>query len=167
VIAAAFLIAALAPAGAATTDAPAQAAARPEAAAAGATTDAAGRAAADVAELTRLERIWNDAHVHGDAEALDALWDDDLVVSVPRMQVLTRADALAVARSGRMRFDRYETSDLRVRVYGESAVVTGRLQRTRRRDDRVVEDDWRFTKVYVRRGARWKVVAFHASEGPS
>ena len=165
-IAAAFLIAALAQAqpGAAGAGA---AAAPPPAAAAGATTAAAsGQAAADVAELTRLERVWTDAHLHGDAKALDTLWDGDLVVSAPRMQVLTRADALAAARSGRMRFDRYETSDLRVRVYGDSAIVTGRLRRARRRDDRVVEDDWRFTKVYVRRGALWKVVAFHASEGP-
>jgi len=35
--------------------------------------EAAG-AAADRAELSRLEQVWNDAHLRGDAEALDALW---------------------------------------------------------------------------------------------
>jgi hypothetical protein len=30
----------------------------------------------------------------------------------------------------------------------------------------VVDDDWQFTKMYVRRDGRWKVVAFSASEAP-
>jgi ketosteroid isomerase-like protein len=117
-------------------------------------------------ELTRLEQVWNNAHVHGDAAALDSLWADDLIVSVPRMKVLTRIDALEVARSGRMQFDRYETSDLRVRVYGDAAVVTGRLHRARKIGGNVLDDRWLFTKVYVRQQGRWRVVAFHASDAP-
>jgi Domain of unknown function (DUF4440) len=80
------------------------------------------------------------------------------------MKVFTKADAVGVWRSGRMKFDRYDTSDVRVRVYGDAAVVTGRVERARNLSGRVVDDDWRFTKVYVRRDGQWQVVAFHASE---
>jgi len=120
-------------------------------------------AGAVVQELSRLERVWNDAHVRGDAEALDRLWGDDLVVTVPGMAVMTKPETLAVMRSARMRFERYATSDTRIHLHGDTAVVTGRLQRTRTIDGRSVDDDWRFTKVYVRRGGTWLVVAFHAS----
>jgi ketosteroid isomerase-like protein len=120
--------------------------------------------ASDEAELTRLERVWNEAHVRGDAEALDRLWADDLVVTVPRMQVLTRADALGMARSGKLRFERYETADLRVRVYGDSGITTGRLRRTRMLGAQRVDDDWQFTKAYVRQNGQWRVVAFQASD---
>ena len=116
--------------------------------------------------LRQLETVWNQAHVHGDADALDRLWGDDLEVAVPKMPVMTKAQALAFARSGKMAFQKYETSDLRIRVYGDAAVVTGRLQRTRTLNGQVKEDDWRFTKVYIRRDGRWQVVAFHASESP-
>jgi ketosteroid isomerase-like protein len=118
------------------------------------------------AELLGLERVWNEAHLHGDVAALDGLWADDLVVTVPKMRVFARADAMAMARSGRMKFERYETSNLHARLYGDAGVVTGRLQRTRTIEGKVVEDDWQFTKVYIRRAGQWKVVAFHASEGP-
>ncbi len=37
----------------------------------------------DTRELTHLEDVWNQAHVAGDAEALDHLWADDLEVAVP------------------------------------------------------------------------------------
>jgi len=118
----------------------------------------------EVKELIRLESVWNEAHEKGDASALEKLWADDLEVTVPRMPVMSKSDVLGFARSGRMKFQRYQTSDLKVRVYGDAAVVSGRLQRTRTLNDKTVNDDWRFTKLYVRREGRWQVVAFHASE---
>ena len=115
-------------------------------------------------EFTRLEAVWNQAHVNGDAAALEQLWADDLEVAVPRMPVMSKSDVLAFARSGRMRFQRYETSEIKTHVYGDAAVVTGRLQRTRTLNGQQMNDDWRFTKVYVRQNGAWRVVAFHASE---
>ena len=85
-------------------------------------------------------------------------------VAVPKMPVMSKADALKFARSGRMKFLRYQTSDVRVRVYGDAAVVTGRLQRTRSMNGQEISDDWRFTKTYLRQAGHWRVVAFHASE---
>jgi hypothetical protein len=82
------------------------------------------------------------------------------------MEVITRASAVAMARSGRLRFERYETSGVEARIYGATGVVTGRLQRTRRMNDTLVHDDWQFTKIYVRSGDDWKVVLFQASERP-
>jgi hypothetical protein len=87
----------------------------------------------DVHELERLETVWNEAHEHGDADVLEKLWADNMEVAVPKMPVLTKADAVKFARSGHMKFLKYGTSDIRVRVYENAAVVTGRLQRTRSR----------------------------------
>jgi ketosteroid isomerase-like protein len=120
--------------------------------------------AAPEAEFSRLETVWNEAHIKGDPAALERLWSDDLEVAVPRMPILTKSTALQFARSGRMRFERYETSELKVRKYGDTAVVTGRLQRTRTIEGKRMDDDWRFTKVYARQGGEWRVVTFHASE---
>jgi uncharacterized protein (TIGR02246 family) len=120
----------------------------------------------DVRELRQLETVWNTAHVDRNGAALAALWADDLEVVVPKMRVMSKSDALAFANSNRMKFDRYETSEIRVRLYGDSAVVTGRLQRTRTIDGRTMADDWRFTKTYVKQSGRWRVVSFHASDAP-
>jgi len=122
--------------------------------------------APDSTDLVSLETVWNRAHLNGDADVLDALWAPELVVTVPAMAPMTKAESLSFARSGVMRFQRYETSGVVVRVYGDAAVVTGRLERSRDLRGTVVADDWRFTKVYVRREGAWKVVAFHASPSP-
>jgi uncharacterized protein (TIGR02246 family) len=120
----------------------------------------------EAAELRRLETVWNEGHVRGDAEALDRLWADDFVATVPGMPIISKAESIAVWRSGRMTFTRYDTSEIRARVYGDAGVVTGRLQRSRAMGGRVLSDDWLFTKVYVRSAGRWRVVAFHASPAP-
>ena len=119
---------------------------------------------ADRAELARLEGVWNLAHLQGDAEALERMWAEDLEVTVPRMRVWNKSELVAFVRSGQMKFSRYETSDLRIRTYGSTAIVSGRLQRRRTIGDREVNDDWRFTKIYLRSNNGWQVVAFHASE---
>ena len=119
---------------------------------------------ADRDELQRLEREWNEAHIRGDSETLSRLWADDLEVAVPKMPVMKKAELIKFVDSGRMKFQHYETSELNFRIYGQSAVVTGRLQRKREINGRAVEDDWRFTKVYQRTVDGWRVVSFHASE---
>lgn len=119
---------------------------------------------ADVKELERLETVWNEAHEHEDADALESLWADDLEVAVPKMPVMGKAEVLAFVRSGRMKFPHYATSEVRVRVYGDAAVVTGHLERTRTLNGKEISDDWRFTKTYVRENGKWRVVSFHASE---
>ena len=80
---------------------------------------------------------------------------------------MKKGELIKFVDSGRMKFQRYETSGLNFRVYGQSAVVTGRLQRKREINGHTVEDDWFFTKVYQRTADGWRVVSFHASETPS
>jgi hypothetical protein len=128
---------------------------------------ASSKESADMMQLARLETVWNEAHLRGDADALDRLWADDFVATVPNMRAMAKADTIGVWRTGRMKFDRYETSDIRARVYDATAIVTGHVKRTRNMGGRAIDDDWLFTKVYVRRGNGWQVVAFHASPAPA
>jgi ketosteroid isomerase-like protein len=118
----------------------------------------------DVSALTALESVWNQAHIRGDVQALERLWAADLVVVVPKMKPMSRAEAMKMTLSAGAWFDSYDSSDLRVRVYGDTGLVTGRLVRTRKMTGVSVEDVWLFTKVYVRAAGEWKVVAFHTSE---
>lgn len=118
---------------------------------------------ADIQELSRLEKVWNEAYVRSDADTLATLCADDLVVTMSDMQILNKQQSLAILRSGKVSFLRYVTSDLRIRVYDNSAVITGLLKRTRLSQGKETNDEWRFTKVYIRTVGKWQVVAWHAS----
>lgn len=119
------------------------------------------------AQLTELEAVWNQAHLHGDVEALDRLWADSLTVTVPEMPPFSKASLMKMWRGMKVSITEYATSDLKIHVYGSSAVVTGRLHRVRDFGGNKATDDWLFTKSYARIGADWKVVAYHASPVPT
>jgi ketosteroid isomerase-like protein len=123
--------------------------------------------AQDEKVLAKLEEAWNAAHVKGDAAALDRLWSADLVVTVPGMPPMTKEQSLGFWKTGKFKIDRYESSGVKTKVFGDAAISTGRLQRMRTLGDRRLEDDWLFTKVYVRTKEGWQVAAFHASVAPT
>ena len=114
-------------------------------------------------EIAKIEAVWNAAHVQGDVDTLESIAADDIEIDVPGMKPMNKAAAFGVFRGRHMKFDRYETSDTNIRVYGDAAIVTGRLRRTRINDGKTFDDDWRFTKVYARREGKWRVVSLHAS----
>ena len=118
-------------------------------------------------ELMRLEQVWNQAHLNNDAAVLETLWADDLIVMVPGMAAMSKSEVLSFVKTGRMKFSRYETTDLRVRSFGDTAIVSGNLFRSRTLGGTVHEDRWQFMKVYARRSGKWVVVAFTATEAPS
>jgi hypothetical protein len=120
----------------------------------------------EIREILRLEDVWNQAHLRGDVPALDALCADDLIVTVPGMKRMSKADILGFWKSGRATITKYATSDVRVTVRGQTAVATGALARTRDFSGKVVNDLWQFTKTYSNEGGRWVLVAYHASDAP-
>jgi hypothetical protein len=79
---------------------------------------------------------------------------------VPGMSPMGESDTLAFARSGRMTFSRYETSDLRIRHFVDVVIVTGKLFRVRLLAGVPHEDHWQFMKVYARVQDRWKLLRF-------
>ncbi len=95
---------------------------------------------------------------------LKQLWADELVVTVPEMPVMDKAMSARIVQSGRVKYKRYETSEVKINIFGDAAVVTGRLMRVREKQGKDIEDNWRFTKVYVQRDGKWQVVAWHGSQ---
>ena len=116
------------------------------------------------AQLASLDAAWNKAHLAGDATALDRLWADDIVIFVPRMAPMGKAQALAMHKDGVATFTRFETSDIHSAVTGDVAVTTGRLRRTRNMNGRVASEDWHFRKVYRRDATGWRVISYAAWE---
>lgn len=54
-------------------------------------------------------------------------------------------------------------SDLTVRIYGDTAVVTGSSSQKGQENGKDYSGDYRFTRVYVKQGEAWKTVALQAT----
>lgn len=115
-------------------------------------------------QLTVLQQTLARAWVDGDRATIERIIAPDWVSTGPDGRTADRAGVLAdVFESRRHRIVRLEIDDLRVRVFGDAAVVTGRTHGVGEFGGAAYDVVIRFTDTFVRRDGRWAAVASHAS----
>jgi len=110
-------------------------------------------------EIKKVEQERNQAILRSDTAALDRMTSDDYTVIDQRGELLTKAQILGGFKSGAIKFDSRELSDLNVRTYGSTAVVTGRISQKATENGKDTSGESRFTRVYVKEKGRWVSVA--------
>jgi hypothetical protein len=112
-------------------------------------------------ELRALIQQEFDADVSYDAAAFDRLLAEDAIITFEHGDVATKSDIvklLSVAGREEHPSEIAVLDDMRVRAYGEAAVVTGRATVSGKVTRKIVKRV-RFTYVFARRQARWQIVA--------
>lgn len=114
-------------------------------------------------ELIKLENEWAEAWVRRDVAFFDRIEADDYTWSSP-WGVWTKAQDLEEVKSGDSVITSWVLADIKVRVYGDAAVVTGRatIKETHQGEDWSRQERW--TDTWVKRDGRWQCVAGHSSE---
>jgi hypothetical protein len=110
-----------------------------------------------------LERQAKDAAVHRDPLFSQRMLTDDYVAITPLGQVITKADTVGARKSGQLRYDSIEISDVMVRVYGNTAVVTARAAVKGTDLGEEFDGSYRFTRIWVRRSGRWQAASYQAT----
>lgn len=114
-------------------------------------------------ELLKLESQIAQAVVRRDVAFVQRVWGDDFFYTGVRGETKTKKDIVAELESGELRFERLQFDDQRVRMYGETAVVTGRATTKGRGPQGEISGQFRYTRVYVRRSGQWQLVAFQGT----
>jgi ketosteroid isomerase-like protein len=114
-------------------------------------------------ELIKLEREWGDAFVKQDAAVYDRIEAADFVGTDALGGVYTRAQDIAGVKNGEWKVQSFQLSDMKVRVYGDAAVVMGQFSQKAQHKGVDRTHVGRFTDTWVRRGGRWQVVASQAT----
>jgi ketosteroid isomerase-like protein len=107
------------------------------------------------------ERI--QAQIGANAVALNRIYADDFIGIGPSGTVRTKPQVILDFTSGELKFQSITTDDVRVRVYGNTAVETGRSTMIGQDKGKAVPRDNRFTRVWIKDGGRWRLVANHYS----
>jgi ketosteroid isomerase-like protein len=117
-------------------------------------------------ELLKIENEFAEAIVKNDLEGIGRLVADDWIIIEPDGGIVDRARFFEVIKSGALTHEMMESQDLRVRVYGDSAVVTA-VTRTKGKFMRQeFSTQERVTDVFVRRDERWQCVLTHLTRFP-
>ena len=117
-------------------------------------------AEATVAALADIEQKLAEAWVDGDREAINAILAPDWTVVDIAGRVLTKEEVLEEAfGTGDRKIETMRIDNVRVRPFGEMAVVTGRTVAAGSYQGKRSEVELRFTDVFARPKGVWQIVA--------
>ena len=108
--------------------------------------------------LQQMERDWMEANIKKDTATMDKILADDWIAQT-NDGPLTKAQDLADVKSGASKLDSWTPGDMKVRVFGETAVVTGSHYEKSSYKGKDTGGHIVWTDVFVKRQGRWQVVA--------
>lgn len=114
-------------------------------------------------ELIALGNEWDPSMVENDADEIGRYMADDWTIIGPDGRVGDKATFLELVRSGVLSHDVMESDDVKVRVYGDTAVVTSRGTSGGQYRGQPFREVERVSCVFVREEGGWKCVLTHLS----
>jgi ketosteroid isomerase-like protein len=116
-----------------------------------------------IRQIVELERQSKDAAIRRDAAFSERILADDYVAISPLGQVTTKGQSVAARKNAQLHYDSMEISEMVVRVYGNTAIVTARADVKGKDLGEDFSGPYRFTRVWVRRNGQWQTVSYQAT----
>jgi ketosteroid isomerase-like protein len=122
--------------------------------------------AADVAELTRISDAWDKAIVRKDEAAVAANMAEDFRQIDGYGNLESKKSFVAGIVDAKLTIDPYTVEDFEIRLYGDTALLSGRTHMTGKYDGKPFESNYRYIDIYVRRAGTWKIVSVQITKIP-
>jgi len=128
-------------------------------------TKAKGKKSGSVAEqIEKLSDEGREAALKGDVSFLETNTTDDYVAIGGMGNVLAKSDAIQMRKSGDVKYSAIDVSDKKVRVYGNTAVLTGTADIKGTVKDKDISGKYRIGQVWVKQGGKWKVAHMQSTK---
>ena len=116
-----------------------------------------------IEEVRAFERAWGESYINRDMAALDRIMADDYTFTDPLGGVTDKRQNLDYIRTGHFVIEDTHSRDIRVRIYGDTAVITALSNFRASYKGVKVQGHYQYTDVLVRRGGCWYAVASQAT----
>lgn len=104
-------------------------------------------------------REYSDALTKRDLVALDKIWADGYTFTNGRGEFLTKKERMENIKTGATQFDSIKKDGEEIRVFGNSAVATGRVVLKVTYSGKESSGAYRYINVWVKTKGRWQIVA--------
>jgi len=121
---------------------------------------------ADVALLRKISDAWDAAIVRKDAAAIAANMAEDFRQIDGYGNIENKQTFVAGLVDPKLTIDPYTVEDFEVRLYGDTALLSGRTHMTGKYDGKPFESNYRYIDIYVRRNGAWKIVSVQITRLP-
>jgi ketosteroid isomerase-like protein len=115
----------------------------------------------DAATIRSLEMKWTQSYKERSIDILSSLLAEDFVITIEDGSVYSKAGYISHSADATVQVQVAELSDLKVRMHGDTAIVTGAYHERGESNGKRYEYHDRLTDVWMKIGGKWQVVASH------
>jgi ketosteroid isomerase-like protein len=117
-----------------------------------------------VNEAREVKRLYDAATLHSNGDWFQRTFAEDYVWYGPDGEVVTKEEYIRDLVSRDLVWDSVAVKDMKVRVYGETAIATGRFFGKGRFKGTPLDERQRFTSVLIKRNGSWLIASEHCSK---
>jgi hypothetical protein len=117
-------------------------------------------------DIRQLESRRIQAMLKVDTEELDRILADDITYTHSSGQVDSKSQLIESLKSGERKYEMIEPQDVKVRLYGDTAIVNGRAKLKTISKGQGSSFRVQFTDVYAKKKGHWQMVAWQSSRLP-
>ena len=117
----------------------------------------------DAATVRSLELKWTESYKQRNIDILSSLLSDEFVITIEDGSIYSKAGYITHSADSTVHVQVAELSDLKVRVHGDTAIVTGAYHEKGDSSGKPYDYHDRLTDIWMKIGGRWQVVASHYS----
>ncbi|HZQ68229.1 MAG TPA: nuclear transport factor 2 family protein [Terriglobales bacterium] len=119
--------------------------------------------AAGSGDVLALEKKWTEAYKHREISLLSTLLADGFIITVEDGSTYGKEGYITHTADASVQVEVAELADLKLRLHGNTAVVTGAYHEKGRSNGKPYEYHDRLTDVWMKVGSKWQVIASHYS----
>lgn len=117
----------------------------------------------DAANIRAMELKWTESYKQRQVQMLSSLLAEDFVITIEDGNTYSKTGYISHTAEPSVHVEVAEMADLKVRMHGNTAVVTGAYHERGESNGKPYEYHDRLTDVWMRIGGKWQVVASHYS----
>jgi hypothetical protein len=110
-------------------------------------------------ELINLENELTNAYLHGDTAALERIEAPGFVYTDSEGNVSGKVQDIAEVKSGAYKLQSFTPENMKVHMFGDTAVVTGHGAQKGTSNGKDVTGTYAYTDTFIKRGGRWQLAA--------
>ena len=124
---------------------------------------ASAQESADAATIRVLETKWAESYKNRQVDVLSSLMSDDYVITMEDGSVYGKVGFISHTAAPSEKVDLVEFGDLKIRMHGDAAVVTGSYHEQGESAGKPYDYRDRMTDLWMKTDGKWKLVASHYS----
>lgn len=114
-------------------------------------------------QIQEASKVYEQALTQKNEPLLKSILADNFILTTASGKVLTKKDMMLNLNKEGTKYDKFESSEVKIRILNEAAIETGKVHTVGIRGGKKIAETTRYTDFWVKIQGKWLLLAEHSS----